>query len=45
MTTPFEEISLQELNKCFQTFYLPARKGDGRGRWVIGRQNCNRWQQ
>ena len=29
-TTPFEEISLQELNKCLQKFYLSARKRDGR---------------
>ena len=39
---PFEEISLQELNKCLQKF-LSARKSDGRGRSVITRQNCNRW--
>ena len=45
MTTLFEEISLQELTKCFQTFYLSARKGDGLGRSVIARQNCNRWKQ
>ena len=44
-TTPFEEISPQELNKCLQKFYLSARKSDGRGRSVITSQNCNRWQQ
>ena len=44
-TTPFEEISPQELNKCLQKFQLSARKSDGRGRPVITRQNCNRWQQ
>ena len=43
--TPFEEISLQELNKCLQKFCLSARKSDDRGRSVIARQNCNRWQQ
>ena len=42
-TTPFEEISPQELSKCL--FYLSARKSDDRGRSVIARQNCNRWQQ
>ena len=40
-----KEISSQELDKCPQKFYLPARKSDGRGRSVITRQNCNRWQQ
>ena len=25
-TTPFEEISPQELNKCLQKFYLSAKK-------------------
>ena len=40
----FEEISPQELNKCPQKSYLAARKSDGRGRSVIARQNCNRWQ-
>ena len=40
-----QEISLQELNKYLQNFYLSARKIDGRGRSVIARQNCNRWQQ
>ena len=44
-TTPFEEISLQELKKCLQKFYLSARKSDDRGRPVIMRQNGNRWQQ
>ena len=44
-TTPFEKISPQELNKCLQKFYLSARKSDDRGRSVIARQNCNRWQQ
>ena len=43
--TLFEEISPQELNKCLQKFYLSARKSDDRGRSVIARQNCNRWQQ
>ena len=43
-TTPFEEISPQELNKCLQKFYFSARKSDGRGRSVIARQNCNHWQ-
>ena len=39
-TTPFEEISPQELNKCLQKkFYLSARKSDDRGRSVIARQN------
>ena len=36
-TTPFEEISPQELNKCLQKFYLSVRKSDGRGRSVITR--------
>ena len=44
-TTPFEEISPQELNKCLQKFYLSARKSDDRGRSVIARQDCNRRQQ
>ena len=44
MTTPFEEISQQKLSKCLQKFYSSARKIDGRGRLVIARQNCNRWQ-
>ena len=35
-TTPFEEISSQELNKCLEKFYD--------GRLVIARQNCNSWQ-
>ena len=30
-TTPFEEISSQELNKCLQKFYLSARKSDDPG--------------
>ena len=38
--TPFEEISLQELNKCLQKFFLSARKIYGRCRSVIVRQNC-----
>ena len=39
-TTPFEEISPQELNKCLQKkCYLSARKSDDRGRSVIARQN------
>ena len=42
---PFEETSPQELNKRLQKFYLSPRKSDDRGRWVIARQNCNRWQQ
>ena len=41
----FEEISPQELDKCLQKFYLSARKSDERGRSVIARQNCIRWQQ
>ena len=41
-TTPFEEIYPQELNKM-PSIYLSARKRDGR--FVIARQNCNRWQQ
>ena len=45
ITTPFEEISPQELNKCLQKFYLSARKSDDRARPVIAHQNCNRWQQ
>ena len=28
-TTPFEEMSPSELNKCLQKFYLSARKRDG----------------
>ena len=36
-TTPFEEISLQELNKCLQKFYLFTRKCDGC--LMIARQN------
>ena len=44
-TTLFEEISLQELDKSLQKFYLAARKSDDRGRSVIARQNCHRWQQ
>ena len=35
-----EEISPQELNKCFQKFYFSARKRDGRS--VIARQHF-RW--
>ena len=31
--------------KCLQTFYLSARKSNGRGRSVITRQNCKSWQQ
>ena len=42
-TTPFEEISPQELNKYLQKFYLSPRKSDGRGRSIITRQNCNRF--
>ena len=42
ITTPFEEMSLQELNKCLSKFYFSERKIDGRGRSVITRQNCNR---
>ena len=38
-TTPFEEISPQELKKCLQKFYLSARKSYDRGRSVIVRQN------
>ena len=34
-TTPFEEVSPQELNKCLQK-YLSARKSDDRGHSVIG---------
>ena len=26
LTTSFEEMAPQEVNKCFQKFYLPARK-------------------
>ena len=44
-TTPFEEISPQELKKRLQKFYLSANNSDNRGRSVIERQNCNRWQQ
>ena len=40
---PFEEISLHELNKCLQKFYLSARKSDGCGRSVNARKNCY-WQ-
>ena len=36
-TTPFDEISPQELNKCLQKFYLSERKSDDRGRLVIAR--------
>ena len=43
--TPFKEISLPELNKCLQKFYLSARKSGDRDRSVIARQNCYRWQQ
>ena len=28
-TTPFEEMSAEQLNKCLQKFYLSARKRDG----------------
>ena len=38
-TTPFEEISPKELNKCLQKFYLSARKREGRSAIVC--QNCN----
>ena len=38
-TTPFEEISPKELNKCLLKFYLSTGKRDGRS--VIARQNCN----
>ena len=41
----FEEASPQELGKRLQKFYLSPRKSDDRGRSVIARQNCNRWQQ
>ena len=44
-TTPFEETFPQELNKRLQKFYLSLRRSDDRGRSVIARQNCNRWQQ
>ena len=44
-TTPPEELSPQELNKCLQQFYLSARKSDDLGRSVIARQNCDRWQE
>ena len=43
ITTPFDEISPKELNKCLQKFYFSARKRDDRS--VITRQNCNRRQQ
>ena len=43
-TTPLGEIFPQELNKCLQKLYLSVRKSDSRGRLVIARQNCNRWQ-
>ena len=43
-TTPFEEVSPQELNKCLQKFYLWARKSENRGRSVTARQNCYRCQ-
>ena len=43
ITTPFDEISPKELNKCLQKFYFSARKRDDRS--VITRHNCNRWQQ
>ena len=42
LTTPFEETSLQELNKCSQKFYLSPTKSDDRGRSVIALQNCKR---
>ena len=41
-TTPFKEISPQELNKCLQKCYLSARKSDNHGHSVIVRQN--KWQ-
>ena len=41
LTTPFEETSLQELNKCSQKFYWSATKSDDRGRSVITLQNFN----
>ena len=44
-TTPFEETSLQELNKRLQKSHLSPRKSDDRGRSVIARQSCNRLQQ
>ena len=44
-TTPFEEISPQELSKCLQKCHLSARKSDDRGCLVIACQNYNRWQQ
>ena len=44
-TTPFEETSPQGLNKRLQKSYLSLRKSDDRGRSVMARQNCNRWQQ
>jgi len=28
-TTPFEEMSAEQLNKCLQKFFLSARKRDG----------------
>ena len=30
-------MSLQELNKCLQNFYLSARKRDGQSRYFIAR--------
>ena len=44
-TTPFEETSPQGLNKRLQKSYSSLRKSDDRGRSVMARQNCNRWQQ
>ena len=42
LRTPFEETSLQELNKSPQMFYLSATISDDRGRSVIALQNCKR---
>ena len=39
-TTPFEEISPQELNKYLQKFYLSARKSDDRGHFCPQLSHC-----
>ena len=42
-TTPFEEFSLREINKCLQKFI--CRQEIARAFQSLARQNCNSWQQ
>ena len=38
------QLLLKKFPRKSQTFYLSARKSDGRSLLVITRQNCKRWQ-